>query len=231
MGWAKAGANHGLYSWGNTAIGRERGFFPGCRTTLPTEAKCVLAQGRLQSVEQAWEACSFAPDLLAAIPPSHLKQRPPRHAFIPGYPSHSLCRGMFPKLSSDAYRVVELNAIHMCSWKKILLAEREDIPAIHSTLSQPNRTLSICHSLFLKEFSSSPHAPLHLVWGSFYFLQRPFQASTGHKKDHNQKPSSGAHLKRLWVTITVMDLGGFIYNYGKWSWKGSLKMTLSASFT
>lgn len=50
-----------------------RGFFPGCRTTLPAEAKCVLAQGRLKSVEQAWEACSFAPDLLAAIPPSHLK--------------------------------------------------------------------------------------------------------------------------------------------------------------
>lgn len=118
VGWAKARANHGLCSWGNTAIGRERGFFPGCRITLPAEAKCVLAQGRLQSVEQAWGACSFAPDLLAAIPPSHLKQRPPRHAFIPGYPSHSLCRGMFPKLSSDAYRVVELNAIHMCSWKK-----------------------------------------------------------------------------------------------------------------
>lgn len=89
----------------------------------------------------------------------------------------------------------------------------KDVSTIHSTLSQPSRTLSIWHPLFLKEFSSSPHAPLHLVWDFFFISFRdPFKQIQAVKKDHNQKPSSDAHLK---FKLKIIVSHYICYGFGK----------------
>lgn len=85
-------------------------------TALPEEAKCVLAQSRLQSAEQPWESCSFTLQNSFSSPEKLGYQTWSNGSCL--YPATSLtaCAESLSQ-SKEAHpnidKVVEFNVIHM----------------------------------------------------------------------------------------------------------------------